>query len=79
MGTFAIDGEGDEATVEWRWIVSWKEDQVGAVSTGTHSDRFQRRNGVWKRLERTSNIDLNWPAALFQPWVDRENETFKAS
>jgi hypothetical protein len=79
LGTFVISGEGDEATAEWRWIVSWREDQVGTVSTGTYSDRFQRRNGVWKCLERVSNIDPNWPAALFQPWVDTEKETFKAS
>jgi hypothetical protein len=79
LGTFAIEGEGDEATVEWRWIVNWKADQVGTVSTGTYSDRFQRRNGQWKCLERTSNIDPNWPASLFQPWVDKENETFRES
>jgi hypothetical protein len=79
LGTFAIDGEGDEASVEWRWIVSWKADQTGAVSTGTYSDRFQRRKGIWKCLERTSNVDPNWPASLFQPWVDKEQETFRAS
>jgi hypothetical protein len=79
MGTFVIEGSGDEATAEWRWIVSWREDQIGTLSTGTYTDRFQRRNGVWKCLERTSNIDPNWPASLFQPWVDREEETFKSS
>jgi hypothetical protein len=49
------------------------------VSTGTYSDKFQKRNGQWKCLERVSNVDPNWPAALFQPFVDREKETFKES
>jgi hypothetical protein len=79
VGSFAITGEGDEAHAEWRWIVSWRSEQIGTVSTGTYTDRFQRRKGVWKCLERTSNIDPNWPDKLFQPWVDREKETFKAS
>lgn len=79
VGSFVIQGSGDEATVEWRWIVSWREDQIGTVSTGTYHDRFQRRNRVWKCLERSSNIDANWPASLFQPLVDKEKETFKAS
>jgi hypothetical protein len=79
LGTFDIRGGGDFAEVSWRWIVSWREDQIGTVSTGTYDDRFERRNGVWKCLERTSNIDANWPAKLFQPWVDRENDTFKSS
>lgn len=79
VGTFAIEGEGDEATAKWRWIVSWKDGQVGTVSTGTYSDRFERRGRVWKCLERTSNVDPNWPIALFQPWVDKEHETFRQS
>jgi hypothetical protein len=79
MGTFLIEGEGDEASVKWRWIVNWREDHVGTLSTGTYTDRFQRRDGIWKCLERTSNIDPNWPAATFQPWVDKESETFRES
>jgi hypothetical protein len=55
------------------------EQPSGTVSTGTYDDRFERRNGIWKCLERVSNVDRNWPAALFQPWVDREKETFRAS
>lgn len=74
-----VDGRWTDATAEWRWIVSWKVDQAGTVSAGTYNDRFQRRNGVWKCLQRTSNVDPNWPAALFQPWVDKEKETFRAS
>jgi hypothetical protein len=79
VGSFAIDGDVDEATVEWRWIVSWKAEQTGTVSTGTYSDKFQKRNGQWKCIERISNVDSNWPTALFQPFVDREKETFKES
>jgi hypothetical protein len=79
VGSFDIRGEGDAAEVSWHWIVSWRKDNIGTVSTGTYDDRFERRNGVWKCLERVSNIDSNWPAPLFQPWVDRENETFKSS
>jgi hypothetical protein len=79
VGSFGTDGEGDEVTAEWRWIMSWKADQVGTVSTGTYNVLFQRRNGLWKCLERTSKIDPNWPASLFQPWVDKEKETFRMS
>jgi hypothetical protein len=79
VGSFDIHGEGDTAEASWRWIVSWREEKIGTVSTGTYDDRFERRNGVWKCLERVSNIDPNWPAPMFQPWVARENETFKSS
>ena len=78
MGPFEITGAGDEARAEWRWIVSWREGHVGTVSTGTYSDRFERRNGVWKCLERTSRIDPNWPADLFQPYIDLADKRFKA-
>ena len=79
LGTFAIDGAGDDATAQWNWIVTWKAEQQGVVSTGTYSDKFQKRNGVWKCLERFSDIDPNWPAKLFAPWVAEQEKTFKAS
>ena len=79
LGTFVIEGSGDEATVEWHWIVNWKAEKEGVLSTGTYTDKFQRRNGQWKCLERTSDVDPNWPAALFQPWVDNAPATFKTS
>jgi hypothetical protein len=79
VGNFDIHGQDNVAEVSWRWIVSWRADRSGTLSTGTYDDRFERRNGVWKCLERVSNIHPNWPAATFQPWVDREKETFKAS
>jgi hypothetical protein len=79
MGPFEITGAGDEARVEWRWIVSWREGHVGTVSTGTYSDRFQRRNGVWKCIERISRIDPNWPADLFQPYIDLADKRFRPS
>jgi hypothetical protein len=59
LGTFAIEGGGNRAVVEWRWIVSWKAEKEGVVSTGTYSDRFEKRGGRWKCLERVSNVDPN--------------------
>jgi hypothetical protein len=79
VGSFDIRGQDNAAEVSWRWIVSWRAEKSGTLSTGTYDDRFERRNGVWKCLERVSNIDPNWPAATFQPWVDREKEMFTAS
>jgi 8-hydroxy-5-deazaflavin:NADPH oxidoreductase len=78
VGSFEIRGAGDTAEVFWRWVVSWRYEESGTVSTGTYEDRFERRDGIWKCRERVSNIDPNWPAALFQPWVDSESKTFKA-
>ena len=79
MGVFEITGAGDEATVDWRWTVSWRADHTGTVSTGTYKDRFQRRDGIWKCLERTSNVDANWPTNLFQQYIDTAGKTFKTS
>ena len=79
LGPFEIAGSGDEATANWRWIVSWKAERVGTVSTGTYADRFQRRNGTWKCLERTSNVDPNWPAEMFQKYIDAADMTFRKS
>jgi hypothetical protein len=79
VGSFDIHGQDSIAEVSWRWIVSWRAEKSGTLSTGTYDDRFERRNGVWRCLERISNIDPNWPAATFQAWVDREQETFRAS
>lgn len=79
VGTFAIKGSGNTAFAEWNWIVSWKDGKEGVLSTGTYSDKFEKRNGVWKCISRFSNVDPNWPAATFQPWVDAQEKTFKAS
>lgn len=79
LGAFKIVGAGDEANVTWHWIVSWKAEKEGVVSTGTYTDAFQKRNGHWKCLERLSEVDPNWPAALFQPLVDQAATTFKSS
>ena len=79
VGTFAIEGSGNDATVLWRWIVMWKAEHEGVVSTGTYVDHFQRREGIWKCLKRASDVDANWPAALFQPFVDNQAATFKSS
>lgn len=79
VGTFMIEGSGNDATVEWNWLVTWKAEKEGVVSSGTYKDKFQKRDGQWKCLERASDIDPNWPAHLFQPWVDQQDKTFQAS
>ena len=79
MGPFQIKGSGDRATVHWRWLVRWRKEIQGTVSTGTYDDVFEKRDGVWKCLERTSTIDQNWPHQAFQPYVDRQDELFRAS
>jgi hypothetical protein len=79
LGTFVIEGAGNHATAEWNWIVTWREGKEGVLSTGTYTDKFEKRNGVWKCISRFSNVDPNWPAATFQPWVDEQEKTFKAS
>jgi hypothetical protein len=79
MGPFEIIGSGVEVKAEWRWVVSWREGHIGTVSTGTYSDRFERREGIWKCIERISRVDPNWPADLFQPYVDLADKRFKAS
>lgn len=79
LGTFVIQGEGETASVEWNWVVTWREGGEGVLSTGTYFDKFEKRGGVWKCVDRISRVDPNWPAALFQPWVDRQDVTFKAS
>ncbi|MDB5964717.1 MAG: hypothetical protein JWQ72_1217, partial [Polaromonas sp.] len=51
LGTFAIEAQAeDKASVEWNWIVSWKDGNEGVLSTGTYSDVFQKRDGIWKCL-----------------------------
>ena len=79
MGPFEISGSGDRAEAHWRWIVSWREDEIGTVSTGTYDDVFERRDGVWKCIERTSRVDPNWPANLFQPFLDKMERTLRTS
>jgi hypothetical protein len=79
LGTFVISGSGNEAFVEWHWIVSWREDDKGTLSTGIYLDTFQKRDGIWKCLERRSDVDKNWPASVFQVWLDKTDETFKTS
>ena len=79
MGPFRIDGSGDRATAHWRWVVKWRHEIQGTVSTGLYSDVFERRDGVWKCLERTSTIDQNWPAQTFQPYVDDQEKLLRVS
>ncbi len=63
----SIEGGGDHVTARWRWVVHWRAEVQGVVSTGLYSDRFEKGRGRWKCLERVSDIDSNWPAQLFQP------------
>jgi SnoaL-like domain len=79
LGAFVITGHSDTANVQWRWLVNWKAEREGVVSTGTYDDRFEKRDGRWKCMERISRVDPNWPSALFQPYVDRAKTTFKSS
>ena len=79
MGPFSIEGSGEQATARWRWVVNWRSEVQGVVSTGTYTDRFEKRDERWKCLERVSDIDSNWPAQLFQPYVDRADELFRSS
>lgn len=79
LGAFHIEGEGNTATVKWSWIVSWRKGGEGVVSTGEYNDKFEKRNGVWKCVERVSTTDPNWPDFIFQPYMDKQAETFKAS
>jgi hypothetical protein len=44
-----------------------------------YDDIFERRDGIWKCLERTSKTDPNCPEKLFQPFLDATDTTFKAS
>lgn len=79
LGPFRIEGGGNSATAHWRWIVRWRQEIQGVVSTGTYVDTWEKRDGAWKCLVRTSDIDQNWPAQTFQPYVDRQDELFRAS
>ena len=79
MGPFSIEGDGDRATARWRWVVKWRHEIQGTVSTGIYHDVWEKRNGIWKCLERTSDCDQNWPATTFQPYVDQDGTTFRES
>ncbi len=79
LGPFAIEGSGARATAHWRWVVKWRHEIQGTVSTGIYHDVWEKRDGVWKCLERTSDCDQNWPAVTFQPYVDQEATTFRES
>jgi hypothetical protein len=79
MGPFRIEGGGEHATTHWRWVVQWRSEIQGVVSTDVYDDKWEKREGVWKCIERTSTVDQNWPAQTFQPYVDRQDELFRAS
>lgn len=59
VGQFEIldGGSSDEvvkANARWKWRVDWKANTTGVVSTGYYNDVFEKRDGVWKVLHRTS-------------------------
>ena len=49
------------ANARWKWRVDWKANTTGVVSTGYYNDVFEKRDGLWKVLKRTSTDDPNWP------------------
>ena len=53
-------GSDTQAGVHWRWRVDWKANATGVVSAGVYDDVFEKRNGIWKVLNRTSTADPNW-------------------
>jgi hypothetical protein len=63
----------------WNWRVDWKANTTGVVSTGYYDDVFEKRDGVWKVLHRTSNDDPNWPIYLFWPYVLNADRSFASS
>ncbi len=71
VSTMVLEGDGNEATVEWYWIVMWRKAFTGLVSSGTYVDRFQKRDGVWKCLERKHAVDDNWPRPYFDDLMAR--------
>ena len=75
------DGPSGEqrADVFWKWRVDWKANTTGVVSTGTYNDVFEKRNDVWKVLQRTSRDDPNWPLYLFAPYSANMDDLFKSS
>ncbi len=79
LGPFSIEGSGNHATAKWRWVVRWRHEIHGTVSTGLYHDTWEKRDGIWKCLERTSDVDQNWPLHTFQPYVDQEKELFRES
>lgn len=79
MGPFEIRGAGDEATAEWRWLVSWRDGGVGPFASGTYSDRFEKRDGVWKCLDRVSRADANFPGDAFRGFMAKAKDTLRSS
>ena len=79
MGPFEIRGDGVNATANWRWFANWKEGDKGPLSTGTYTDQFEKRSGVWKCLHRISDVDPNFPQVVFAGWVAQGPEKFRES
>ena len=60
-------------------VMKWRREIQGTVSTGVYDVVWEKRGGEWRCLERTSTIDQNWPAQTFQPYVDQQDQLFRAS
>lgn len=67
------------AKAHWNWRVDWKANQTGVVSTGYYDDIFEKRNGEWKVLNRTSQDDPNWPIQTFWPYIINADRLFASS
>ncbi|KAL9108714.1 MAG: hypothetical protein Q9227_006510 [Pyrenula ochraceoflavens] len=82
LGPFVItevQGNENQANVQWRWRVDWKANETGVVSTGRYEDLFERRAGLWKILKKLSVDDENWPLVLFNGYTLAANLTFRSS
>lgn len=61
IGAFRIDVTQDRATSSSTyWVVNAK-DGTAIVATGAYTDTLEKRNGVWKLLERVQTIDPSFP------------------
>lgn len=57
IGAWSIDVAGDHASsVSSYWVVE-ASDSTKIVATGGYQDRLEKRNGVWKLLERVQSVD----------------------
>ena len=75
----AAPSGAERADAYWKWRVDWKANISGVVSTGTYTDVFEKRNGDWKVLHRTSRDDPNWPLYIFAPYSANADRLFKSS
>ncbi|WP_394824528.1 nuclear transport factor 2 family protein [Pendulispora albinea] len=66
VGTVVIEGDGDEATAEWYWMVVFRKGVPGIVATGTYYDKLKKIEGAWKCVHSRHAVDANWPRKYFE-------------